>query len=550
MLKHLFIQNYALINALDIDFDKGFTVITGETGAGKSILLGALSLILGQRADSSVLKEKSKKCIVEGKFDVKNYSVQNLFQKHELDFEETAIIRREVGAEGKSRAFINDTPVNLNVLKEITSKLIDIHSQHQSLLLADLQYQLSVIDAYAKNENLLLEYKMVFSGYREAKHNLSALIEKATRSKSDLDYFQFQFSQLDEAKLDTDEESELEKEQQALTHAEEIKTALQKINYLLEEKDENALIILKEIQTILTGIQKYLAPADTLIQRISSIIIELKDIISETDILSSEIEYNPERIAWINERLDLIYTLQQKHRVSSLGELISIREELQKKIHEIESFDVEITAKEKATETLRLKLSEIADKLTASRKKVIPAFESDIKSMLVQLGMPHASFFVNLNKTEDFLPRGMDNVLFLFSANKNIEPQEISKVASGGELSRLMLSIKSKTAGQNQLPTIIFDEIDTGVSGEIADKMGSILKKMSKEIQIIGITHLPQIASKGKDHCIVYKKEGKETTSTHIRILTQEERVKEIAKMLSGSQLTEAALSNALELLN
>lgn len=550
MLLSLYIQNYAIISNLEIHFYTGFSTITGETGAGKSILMGALSLILGQRADTGILKDKSKKCIIESRFEITNYSLQSYFAEHALDYENTTIIRREISADGKSRAFINDTPVNLSILKEIGAHLVDIHSQHQNLSLSSSEYQLQIIDTYAGCADILAKYKTTFLEYKNIKQKLSDLVNKATKAKTDLDYYQFQFDQLNEANIFEEEQENLEKELAILTHVEEINSNLDKALFLFTEKENSILAQLKEAQTAIQNIVKYQEETSELQNRLESTVIELKDIINSLQKLVSNSENNPERIFTINDRLNIIYSLQKKHRVATCKELISIKDAFESQINEITSFDSEINKTKNLIEKFYVELLEQAKKLHKNRETAAPLIEKDIIGLLKQLGMPHAKLNIQINKLEDPTITGIDNVIFTFSANKNIETENISKVASGGELSRLMLSIKSLLAEYSHLPTIIFDEIDTGVSGDIADKMGEIMRKIAKQIQVISITHLPQIASKGEHHYMTYKTETKETTSTQIKLLTKEERITEIARMLSGSELTEAAISNAMELLS
>ncbi len=550
MLLSLYIQNYAIISNLEIHFYTGFSTITGETGAGKSILMGALSLILGQRADTGILKDKSKKCIIESRFEITNYSLQSYFAEHALDYENTTIIRREISADGKSRAFINDTPVNLSILKEIGAHLVDIHSQHQNLSLSSSEYQLQIIDTYAGCADILAKYKTTFLEYKNIKQKLSDLVDKATKAKTDLDYYQFQFDQLNEANIFEEEQENLEKELAILTHVEEINSNLDKALFLFTEKENSILAQLKEAQTAIQNIVKYQEETSELQNRLESTVIELKDIINSLQKLVSNSENNPERIFTINDRLNIIYSLQKKHRVATCKELISIKDAFESQINEITSFDSEINKTKNLIEKFYVELLEQAKKLHKNRETAAPLIEKDIIGLLKQLGMPHAKLNIQINKLEDPTITGIDNVIFTFSANKNIETENISKVASGGELSRLMLSIKSLLAEYSHLPTIIFDEIDTGVSGDIADKMGEIMRKIAKQIQVISITHLPQIASKGEHHYMTYKTETKETTSTQIKLLTKEERITEIARMLSGSELTEAAISNAMELLS
>ena len=549
MLQSLSIQNYALIEELNIYFNKGFSIITGETGAGKSILLGAISLILGQRADTSILKNKNKKCIIEGVFDISDYNLKYFFNNNDLDFDNFTIIRREINPNGKSRAFINDTPVNVSILKELGSKLVDIHSQHQNLILNDAQYQLFVVDIMAKHKNLLNEYRKNFKEYKKDKQELNNLIEKSEKSKQDLDYLQFQYNQLDEANLITDEQEGLESNLETLTHAEDIKANLSKAYNLLSGEGETAINQINEAKSFISRLNKFFPKSTDLSQRIESVLIELNDISNETEIISNDVEYNPEKINIIKERLDIIYNLQQKHRVSTISELIEIKNNLQNQIDEISSYDSEINELNIKLKNKHDDLVNKANNISTQRKKIIPDIEKNIVHLLQNLGMPNATFKIVQTKLDQLSVNGFDTVTFLFSANKKIDMQNISKVASGGELSRLMLSIKSLISKSIALPTIIFDEIDVGVAGEIADKMGNIMLNMSKNMQVISITHLPQIASKGQYHYTVYKFDDNDTTSTSIKLLNDDERVVEIAKMLSGENVTEAAFENAKDLL-
>ncbi len=549
MLQSLSIQNYALIEELNIYFNKGFSIITGETGAGKSILLGAISLILGQRADTSILKNKNKKCIIEGVFDISDYNLKYFFNNNDLDFDNFTIIRREINPNGKSRAFINDTPVNVSILKELGSKLVDIHSQHQNLILNDAQYQLFVVDIMAKHKNLLNEYRKNFKEYKKDKQELNNLIEKSEKSKQDLDYLQFQYNQLDEANLITDEQEGLESNLETLTHAEDIKANLSKAYNLLSGEGETAINQINEAKSFISRLNKFFPKSTDLSQRIESVLIELNDISNETEIISNDVEYNPEKINIIKERLDIIYNLQQKHRVSTISELIEIKNNLQNQIDEISSYDSEINELNIKLKNKHDDLVNKANNISTQRKKIIPDIEKNIVHLLQNLGMPNATFKIVQTKLDQLSVNGFDTVTFLFSANKKIDMQNISKVASGGELSRLMLSIKSLISKSIALPTIIFDEIDVGVAGEIADKMGNIMLNMSKNMQVISITHLPQIASKGQYHYTVYKFDDNDTTSTSIKLLNDDERIVEIAKMLSGENVTEAAFENAKDLL-
>ena len=549
MLSHLFINNYALIDTLEIDFREGFTPITGETGAGKSILLGALSLILGQRADTQALLDKSKKCIVEGTFLINNYGFNDFFLKNDLDYDNNLIIRREIAPNGKSRTFINDTPVNLDVLKEIGGMLVDIHSQHKTLTLQESKFQLDFIDSYVQHDNLLLDFKKEFINFNSLKKELSTLLEKEKQSKIDLDYFNFLSEEFDAAKLKEGEQEEHEKEIEILNHAEEIKLNLNKISASLSSGDYNLFKGLMEAYSILNKLSLIYPDLSEITERLKSCSIELKDISNEIEVFEQKIIYSPEKINEISERLDILYHLQQKHRVSSVSELIHIHKNTLNKLNSITSLDEKI-------EKIKIQINESENKLktysfsiTKNRKKAIPQIETGVKEILQKLAMPDACFSIIINNLEEYNNSGKDKVAFLFNANKGGEQKELHKVASGGELSRLMLSIKSLISEKKLLPTIIFDEIDQGVSGDIADKAGNIMKKMSKAIQVIAITHLPQIAVKGKSHILVFKEISKNSTSTQIKVLSEDERITEIAKMLSGNKLSNAAFENAKVLL-
>lgn len=550
MLQSLLVQNYALINHLDIRFDKGFSIITGETGAGKSILLGALGLILGQRADTSVLYQKDRKCIVEGVFDILDYGLESFFADNDLDFEPTTTLRREISESGKSRAFINDTPVTLNQMRDLTVRLVDIHSQHETLLLSDSLFQLEVMDVLAGNSSALAEYKKTYREFRDVEVLYETTLEEARQATLDLEYFQFQLNQIEEARLTEGEQTELEEEQKILTHAGDIQSALALSAGLLDANDSSAMLMLKESLSALGKIRKFFPRLDPLLERLNSSLIEIRDISAELEMMASGIEIDPNRLDRVNERLDLIYSLEQKHKVSTLEELIAVREELRNKVSHIQSFDEEIEKIHTRLEYLRELVQRMADKLSESRKSVIPGMQDKVIDLLKSLGIPNASFRVSVAELSDFTTTGRDRVVYLFSANKQTNLMELSRVASGGELSRVMLSIKSLISESKLLSTIIFDEIDAGVSGEIADKMGNILKKMSNGIQLINITHLPQVASKGDAHYFVYKQDTETATYTHIKKLSNEERILEIARMLSGEELTDAAIRNAKELMS
>lgn len=549
MLKHLSIRNYALIDQVEVDFSDGLTIITGETGAGKSILLGALSLIAGNRADTQSLQDKTKKCIVEASFNIKEYSLKDFFEANELDHEPTTTIRREVNPEGKSRAFINDTPVTLNQLKELAEKLIDIHSQHQTLTLNGSEFQLSVVDAYAQHPDTLSEYYNGFKLFKSLEKTLNELLLREAQAKKDLDYFQFQFNELEDANLKAAEQTAMEQELETLNNAEEIKLNLSKTAFGLNGGEQNILSSLNEIKLILAAFAKFKPEIQELSTRLNSSFIELKDISNELENLEQEIVYDPTRIEELTNRLDSIYRLLQKHQVKTVEELITIKDELSDKLLDFSSLETEIEKTKKELDALQRKLMALAKKIAGNRKKVIPKIEKEIASLLSSLAMPNAQLKIEHTETEILAAKGIDKVNFLFSANKGSDFKELNKVASGGELSRLMLSIKSLIAQLTALPTIIFDEIDTGVSGDVADKVGSIMNKMANAMQVITITHLPQIASKGQNHLFVYKEDKNNKTYSNIKKLSAEERVQEIAKMLSTGTPTVSAIKNAKELL-
>ena len=550
MLTKLTVSNYALIQELSVEFSSGLNIVTGETGAGKSIILGALGLILGNRADLSSLKNKDEKCIVEGTFEVGNYNLKRFFEENDLDYDTVTTLRREIAPSGKSRAFINDTPVNLKVMQEFGLKLIDIHSQHQNLELGNHQYQLGVVDAVSDSFKILDEYKRQFSAVVNLRRKLAELVEKSEKAKSDLDYYQFQFNQLEDAKLNENEHEELEAELKKLIHAEEIKTAFQEILALLDNERFSVIQNIKDTRRVFDKIQNFIPEVSGLSQRLQSIVFELTDIKEETEQLTEKIEHNPARIELINDRLNLNYSLQQKHHVSTVGELIELKNNFEEKINRAVAYDNEIYSVENELKTNLLELEKRAEVLTETRKKVFSDLENRVVDVLRQLGIGKAKFIVAHETLQEFTQTGKDSVSFLFSANADTQPAEISKIASGGEMSRLMLAIKNLLRHSKSLPTIVFDEIDTGVSGGVADKVGDIIYELSKNMQVINITHLPQIASKGNAHYEVYKEENNaETTVTKIKSLTGEERVQHIARMLSGKDVTQAAIDNAKELL-
>ena len=552
MLQSIHIQNYALIESLDIDFHSGFSVITGETGAGKSIILGAIGLLVGQRADIKAIKTGANKCIVEARFNISSYQLEAFFEEHDLEYEDgECILRRELLASGKSRAFINDTPASLAQMKALGEKLIDVHSQHQNLLLNHEDFQLSVIDILANDEEQLTAYKALYQDYKRTSRELAQLIEQAEKSRQDEDYISFQVNQLEEANLQSGEQEELEQEAETLSHAEDIKASLYKVDQLMASDDTTLLSVTKDCMQALQGISRVFAPAQEWIDRLESCYIELKDLANDVSSAGEDIEYNPTRLEFVNDRLNLIYTLQQKHHVSSVDELISISKELRTQLDAITSSDDRIQELTHQKEDLYNKVKASARLLTDMRTIAAQEIEKQMQAYLVPLGMPNVRFAVELNPRKEPDGTGMDYVNFLFSANKNGTLQQVASIASGGEIARVMLSLKAMIAGAVKLPTIIFDEIDTGVSGSIAEKMAFIMQEMGQaDRQVISITHLPQIAARGAHHYKVYKEDTETGTNSHIRPLTHEERINEIANMLSGATLTEAALNNAKALLN
>lgn len=550
MIKSLSITNYALIASLEIEFEGGLSVITGETGAGKSILLGALSLLLGQRADAKSIRQGAPKCVVEATFEIQGNSLDGFFEDQELEiFDGECVIRREVQANGKSRAFINDTPVSLAVLKELTDQLIDIHSQHRNLFLADSLFQLNVVDIVAAHPETLASYARAFKEFTEAGKVLAELLSMAEKSNEENDYLTFQFNQLDEAKLQSGELELLEEEQIMLSHAEEIKSALFGVDELFSGEGFNVLSSLHEIVRSIQNVESFQPNVKEQRDRLESNLIDLKDIACELRSIQEKVEYNPERLLFINDRLDTIYSLMKKHKVDSVDELVALHRDLGKQLEKFNSLEQEIVDANKQLEKARKALTTIATQLTEERKQSVPRIEKQLVETLLQLGMPHVRLKVELTAHEPD-KTGADTVSFLFSANKNAPLQPIGDIASGGEVARVMLSLKALIAGAISLPTIIFDEIDTGVSGEMAGKMATIMQQMGKTMQVIAITHLPQIAAKGSTHYQVYKEDTELDTITHIRTLDSDERVREIAQMLSDGVISEAAINNAHSLLD
>lgn len=549
MLKSLYIKNYALIDSLEIDFESGFSVITGETGAGKSIILGALSLILGQRADAKSIKQGESKCVIEGYFDISDYNLTEFFENLEIDYEPTCLLRRELLSSGKSRAFVNDTPVTLSDLKELGSQLIDIHSQHQNLLLGDTRFQMQIVDTLAGNKKLLKEYQSAFDDYKKAQKALDDLRNLSKRGKEEEDYLRFQYESLKTVALKSGEQEELEEELETLNHSEEIKIALYKIHSLLTDDEHGIVTALKDSLNTSQSLVDIYPKSEDIVQRIENSYIDLKDLGTEVERMGENIEFDPERLSLIQTRLDTIYTLQKRHSVDTIAQLIAIYEDLEHKIENIDSYDEQLEAIEKDLLLKTEKMLVLAKQLTDSRKAITGKFEKELVEKVAYLGMPNVQFKCEIIAEEQPNLYGMDDLLFLFSANKNVPLQPVAEIASGGEISRLMLCLKSMIAGAKALPTIIFDEIDTGVSGEIADKMGIIMKDMGTKMQVIAITHLPQIAARGKAHYHVYKSDSDDMTTTNLVRLSDKERLEEIARMLSGTTMTEAAIQNAKVLL-
>ncbi len=550
MLKSLFIQNYVLIDSLDIDFADGFSVITGETGAGKSIILGALSLVLGQRADGKSIKKEADKCVIEATFDISLYQLEPFFIENDLEYDARhCILRRELFASGKSRAFVNDSPVGLNVLRSLGTRLIDIHSQHQNLLLGDSLFQLNVVDVLADNEILLILYRKEFSRYQSLKRDLKELTEKSRQNRQEEDYIRFQLEQLEEARLEEGEQEQLEQEQETLSHAEEIKGALFKITELLNGDNQGGLHQIKEALSTATSLERYYPQAKEMAERLRSAYIDMKDLASETDSLKEDVEFNPERMEWVEERLNTIYSLQQKHHLNTVAELLALQKNYSDQLQEIDSYDEQIEALKGQVDATYKELMQQAAVISEQRKVASAGLSKQLVEMIAPLGMPNTRFTVDFKNKTVPDSDGADEICFMFSANKSGELQPVANTASGGEISRLMLCIKAMIAGATALPSIIFDEVDTGVSGDIADKMGDIMHELGTKMQVIAITHLPQIASKGNAHYYVYKHEEKERTLTQIKQMDTEERITEIARMLSGAALTDASVANARELL-
>jgi DNA repair protein RecN (Recombination protein N) len=550
LLTSLSIHNYALINQLSIDLSSGLSIITGETGAGKSILLGALGLVLGNRADLSSLKDTSKKCIVEAKVAIANYNLKEFFEKVDLDYEDTTILRREILPSGKSRAFVNDTPVTLSVLNELRSKLIDVHSQHQTMQLSDASFQFTVLDALAKNAKKVASYKRGVYQLHQLKKEVENLESNQREINLQYDYNSHLFKELEDANLQVDEQNNLEEKLEKLNNIEDIKLNLAEALDLSVNEEVGIQNLLNTLENRLSKIASFSKEYQDVSDRITSVKIEIDDIVSELETANENVEFNPNEAEEINDRLQLLYNLQKKHAVNSNQELVNVLEGLSEKVRQVESADEVINHKKKEIEDVSEKLDQIALKITDTRKKVIPNLKKELELLLSDLGMENARFSINIKPTFKYFSNGKDELEFLFSANKGGNFGELKKVASGGELSRIMLAVKKVLSENTQLPTIIFDEIDTGVSGEVSNKIAAIMQQMSKHMQVISITHLPQVAAKGDNHYKVYKEEINSVTTTNLRLLSADERIVEIAEMLSGKEISETAITHAKELLN
>ena len=545
MLKQLHISNYALIDELNVSFERGFNIITGETGAGKSILLGALSFALGDRADANVLYDKDKKCVVEAMFELNDDSLRPLFEANDLDFERETIFRRELNPQKKSRAFINDTPVTLQTMKEIGDQLVDIHSQHDSLLLTDANFQLKLLDEIAQNNAVLADYQLEYGNYNSLKRRLNELKEMATKNTAENDYLKFQLDELDKAQLKEDEYTEIEQTLSVMENAEEIKTLLVTANGLMDESEHAILGQVNELASTLSRLKHLLPDTESLQDRVENLKVELKDIAYDLHRKEDDTQFDETQLQSLQERYDLLSRLMMKHHFNAFEELIALRDSLKQKVNAFENIDEAIAKAEKQLKDSEKQLSSLAKALHDKRCQAAKAFSEKVTALVQQLAMPFAQFRVSVESQNNFGSKGCDEIRFLFSANKGIAPDDIRRVASGGELSRLMLSIKSAVSSYNYIPTLIFDEIDTGVSGEVAAKIGNIMRQMGQSLQLISITHLPQVASQAEHHYFIYKDNEGSRTQSHICVLTPEERIREIAKMLSNDKVTPEALRAA-----
>ncbi len=549
MLSNLLIQNYALIETLELSPSGGLNIITGETGAGKSILLGAIGMLRGNRADTKVLWDPTKKCIIEGQFDISGYFIRSVFEEEEIDYDTTCIIRREISPSGKSRAFVNDTPVNLETLRRIGSELMDVHSQHDSILLGSQEYQLQLVDTYAQNGSLLDAYKEQFRDFRKKQEAYDRLQAEARDIRKEFDYNSFLLEELAQARFQENEQSDMEKELTTLENAEEIKQRLVAAVGYLNDPEQSILNWMQSVVGNLNGISGYGSTYTSLRDRVQSCLIELKDVVSELESEEDAVELDDEKIALLQERLSLLYNLQKKHNVTTVAELLGIQADLERKVSKVLNLDDELTAAQQAAHQAWEKLEQVARQLSDSRKVILPEIEDLVTGLLNDLGIPNGRLVVDLQMGKPS-SQGIDTVNFLFSANKGIKPRQLREVASGGEFSRLMLAVKYILANKRSLPTIVFDEIDTGISGEIAIKVGNMMKDMAQGHQLIAITHLHQIAAKGDAHYFVYKDHSSDRTVSRIRQLSTEERVLEIAQMIGGAKPSPAVIENARELLS
>ena len=553
MLKHLYIKNYALIEELDMDFQEGFSVITGETGAGKSILLGAIGLLLGQRADSKSIQTGASRCVIEAEFYLEGFGLETFFSENDFDFEgHTCTLRRELTSAGKSRAFINDTPATVAQLKELGSHIIDIHSQHQNLLLANENFQMEILDILGNNEERIKQYSTIYQDYKTLEHALEKLKERINSDKENEDYLRFQLKQLSEFNPVVGEDETLQEEAETLSHAEDIKSALFQTTERMSGEQYGIVSSLRQVLQTLQSTTRHYPAAEEGRARVEEAYIDLKDLSQELEEKAESIAFDPQRLEAINNRLDELYTLEKKHHTDSEEGLVRIKEQLAQQIREMDCSEEDIAEKEKELANMKKNLVEKAGELTQSRSEAATLLQEKMHSMLAPLGMPNAHLDVQVAPLETPSAKGMDQVVFFFSANKNGTPRPIADVASGGEVARVMLSLKTLISKAKQLPTIIFDEIDTGVSGNIADCMAQMMKEMASnhKMQVISITHLPQIAAMGATHYRVYKEDTSDQTLSHIKQLDKEERIKEIANMLSGAQVSQAAIENAKQLLN
>lgn len=549
MLNSLHIRNYALISSLQIRFDNGLTVITGETGAGKSIIMGALSLILGHRADTSTLFDQSEKCVVEALFDVSGLHLEDFFAKNNLDYQDDTIVRREIAVSGKSRAFINDTPVTLPLLKEFTSRLIDIHSQHQNLLFQNADFRTDVVDLFAGIKSQVAEYQKVLSELKDSERQLSELKQQHQAALEKQDFLQFVMKEIEEAHLKENEQEELEQNIEFLTHTETIKSNLFQILQILSDEEPSAVSSLREAKNLSAAIASYRADLDEMNQRINSSYIELKDIANELNSLNDRIEYNADELEAMRQRLDFIYSLEQKHHLTSVGELLNKYQAVKEELDNFSEDEEQLKQLTLRCQQLKDKAQKWAEQLHQSRNKVLPALQTQVLDYVHSLGMPDAQFVIKLETSTTLLKNGIDEVKFLFSANRGVEVAELEKVASGGEISRLMLAVKSTLSEKSVLPTVVFDEIDVGISGEMAGKVAVLMQKMAQRRQLLVITHLPQIAAKGNSHYLVYKEVEGNTSRTKVTLLDAQTRAVEIAKMMSGEKWGEATLKAAQELI-